>query len=148
MSAKAIKVEELFAAWAKGQYQPVYLFSGTEDFLIEEATARLLAHRLPEDPSTNRDRLDAEDASVGEILQAAQTMPFLGSHRVVEVRNTSRLTSDEQKQLAVGIAQLPSTTQLILIWGKEWRRDDSEKPLVEAAARAGAVVIFWPLYPE
>jgi DNA polymerase III subunit delta len=148
MAAKTVKSDELFGAWAKGLYKPVYLFTGTEDFLIEEAVVKLRAHRLPPGEDINQDRLDAEDASVEEILQTCMTVPFLGSWRYVEVRNVSRLSSDKQKQLAAGTAKLPPTTQLVMIWGKEWRRDDAEKPLVEAAAKAGAVVIFWPMFPE
>ena len=44
--------------------------------------------------------------------------------------------------------KLPATTQLILIWGKEWRRDDAERALVKAVMGSGSVVVFWPLYPE
>jgi DNA polymerase-3 subunit delta len=144
-----IKSDELFAAWAKGQFKSVYLFTGAEDFLIEEALLRLTAQRLPEGrQDTNLDRLDAEKASVDDILQAAQTMPFAGPFRFVEVANTAKLSADEQKQIAAALPKLPPTTQLVFIWGKEWRRDDSNRPLVEAVMTSGSAVIFWPLFPD
>ena len=151
-----IKADDLFAAWTRGQFKPVYLFTGQEDFLIEEALKKLKAHWFPAaGDDINRDRLDAEKESVGEILQACQTVPFGGPTRLVEVRNTHRFSSEDQKRLAQGIATLPATTQLVFIWGKEWRKDDAYKPLVEAvmgaglpAGQAGAVVIFWPMFPE
>jgi DNA polymerase-3 subunit delta len=149
MPASLMRSDELFAVWAKGQFKPVYIFTGQEDFLIEEAVHRILSHRLPDAAgSINHDRLDAEDLSVGEIVQTAQTMPFGADVRVVEVRNTGRLSAEDQKNLAEALPRLPETTQLILIWGKEWRKDDAERPLVRAAQGAGAAVIFWPLFPE
>ncbi|OGR89069.1 MAG: DNA polymerase III subunit delta [Elusimicrobia bacterium RIFCSPLOWO2_01_FULL_59_12] len=144
-----MKADDLFAAWARGQYSAVYLFTGAEDFLIEEASKKLREARLPaEAADTNLDRLDAENVSANDILQACQTVPFLGAFRLVEVQNVSRLSGDAQKTLAEGLSRLPETTQLVLIWGKEWRRDDAEKPLVEAVMKAGTAVIFWPLFPE
>jgi DNA polymerase-3 subunit delta len=144
-----IKADELFTAWSRGHFRPVYLFTGQEDFLIEEAVQKLTAREFPSgDADINRDRLDAEKASGGEILQACQTVPFAGLCRLVEVRNVSRLSNEDQKILAAGLARLPATTRLVLIWGKEWRKDDAHKPLIEAVGAAGAVVIFWPLYPE
>ncbi len=77
MPTQPIKADDLFTAWSRGQFQKIYLFTGQEDFLIEEAMKRLTARVLTDDPSgMNRDRLDAEDHSAGEILQTAQTMPF------------------------------------------------------------------------
>ena len=152
-----IKADELFAAWSRGQFKPVYLFTGQEDFLIEEAVQKFNAHWLVAAAADdiNRDRLDAEKSSAREILQACQTVPFGGPLRLVEVRNTHRLSSDDQKRLAEAVAGGLATTRLVLIWGKEWRRDDADKPLVKAVAgaglpagQAGAVVVFWPLYPE
>ncbi len=144
-----VKSDDLLTAWSRGQYKAVYLFTGAEDFLIEEATRQLLAVRLPDGMAdTNLDRMDAEDHSVGEILQAAQTVPFLGPFRFVAVRNVGRLSSEDQKILATGIAGLPETTQLVLIWGKEWRRDDAERALVQAVMKVGLAVIFWPMFPE
>src|SRR5260221_12692740 len=123
-----IKADDLLAAWSRGQFKSVYLFTGSEDFLIEECLHRLVDRKLQPGDTTNHERLDAEDLSAGEILQTCQTMPFGGDCRLVEVRNVGRLSSDEQKVMAAGIAELPPTTQLTLIWGKDWRRDDAERP--------------------
>lgn len=145
-----VKSEELLTAWSRGQFKTVYLFTGAEDFLIEEACKQLLDVRLPQPAmrDANFDRLDAEDQSPGEVLQACQTVPFLGPFRFVEVRNVGRYSSEEQKNLAAGLARLPNTTQLVMTWGKEWRRDDGERPLIQAVMKQGLAVIFWPMYPE
>ena len=41
-----LKAEDLLTAWSRGQFQRVYLFSGQEDFLIEEAVQKQIA-RVP-----------------------------------------------------------------------------------------------------
>ncbi len=149
MSALPAKADDLFASWSKNQWKSLYLFSGVEDFLIQEALERYRAHWLSApDASLNHDRMDGEDHTASEILSACQTVPFLSDHRVVEVRNVSKLPAKAQDELAVALPSLPETTHLVLIWGKEWRRDDAKKSLVDTVSRLGQVIIFWPLFPE
>jgi DNA polymerase-3 subunit delta len=149
MSTRPIKAEELSTAWSRKLFKSVYLFAGVEDFMIEEAVQTLSAQRLGQDAlGASHDRLDAEDVNTEEILQTCQTMPFGGACRFVEVRNVHRLTAEQQRRLAEGLGNLPDSTQLVLIWGKEWRREDAHRPLVEATMGVGDVVIFWPLYPD
>lgn len=144
-----IKADELSSAWSRNIWKPVYVFTGQEDFLIEESVSRLCAAKLAADNANlNHDRFDGEKSSAEDILQACQTVPFLSPTRVVEVRNTHRLSAEQQKLLAASVPNLSSSTFLILIWGKEWRRDDVERPLVEAVLTTGEVVIFWPLFPS
>ena len=149
MSSLPSKADDLFANWSKNQWKSVYLFSGMEDFLIQDATERYAAHWLSgPDAGLNHDRLDGEDHSLTDILNACQTVPFLNDHRVVEVRNTCKINAKDQERLSEALTNLPSSTHLIFIWGKEWRRDDAKRALVDAVATLGQVVIFWPMFPE
>jgi len=144
-----LKSDELFAQWSRKQWKPHYLFTGQEDFLIEQACDQALHHWLGEKPDAlSIDRLDAETQSVDEIIQAAQTVPFFGGPRILRLNNVSQLTAKEQERLAEALATLSAETHCLFVWGKEWRRDDAQKPLVEAIMQNGQVVIFWPLFPE
>jgi len=144
-----LKADELWAQWSRKQWKPHYLFTGQEDFLIDQAVELSLHHWLGEKPDLlNLERLDAETQSLEEITQAAQTMPFFGGHRVLRVQNASQLSVKEQEQLVEVLNTLSAETHCLFIWGKEWRRDDAQKPLVEAIAQKGHVVIFWPMFPE
>src|SRR5689334_7577644 len=70
-----IKSDELFSQWSRKLWKPHYLFTGQEDFLIEQAYEQALHHWLGEKPdSMSLERLDAESQSVDEIVQAAQTV--------------------------------------------------------------------------
>ncbi|MFA5974834.1 MAG: DNA polymerase III subunit delta [Elusimicrobiota bacterium] len=144
-----IKADELFQAWSRQHWQSLYLFAGQEDFLIEQAVHQAMAHWLQADDSgLNRDRFDADNHSAEEIIQVVQTVPFFATTRVIQIDNASRFSASDQERLAESLSRLPPETRMIFIWGKEWRRDDSRKPLVEAVSRLGQVIIFWPLFPE
>jgi DNA polymerase-3 subunit delta len=144
-----IKSDELFQAWSRGQWKSVYLFAGQEDFLIDQALEEADRHWLGEDASgLNKDRFDAEKCSVSEILEACRTVPFMGKHKVIRVDNTAKWTPQDQEFLTEALLTLPAENALLLIWGKEWRRDDARRPLIEKILETGQVVIFWPPFPE
>src|SRR5882724_9929025 len=144
-----IKYDELLGQWSRDQWKPHYLFSGQEDFLIEQAVEGAKRHWLGEHPdSLSIDRLDAETHPIEEILQAAQTVPFFGGVRVLSIQNVSQWSAKEQEQIVEMLGSLSPDTHCLFIWGKEWRRDDAQKPLVEAIALSGQVVIFWSMFPE
>ncbi len=144
-----IKSDDLWSQWSRKLWKPHYLFTGQEDFLIDQAFDQALHHWLGEKPDTlSLDRLDAETHSIEDIIQAMQTMPFFGGPRLLRVQNTSQLSAKEQERIAEVLSTLHADTHCLFIWGKEWRRDDAQKPLVEAIAQNGQVVIFWPMFPE
>src|SRR5262245_9474247 len=110
-----IKPEDLFADLSKGQLKTIYLFSGAEDFLLEQALQQFTTRNLADDPTgTNKDRLDADELSAQQILDACLTIPFAAAQRLVIVRNTGRLSAEDQKFLAANLATIPTTTQLLL----------------------------------
>src|SRR5262249_39848668 len=147
--AAPIKYDDLLAQWSRRDWRPHYLFTGQEDFLVEQAQKQAVAHWLGETPDPlNFERLDAESQSVEEIIQAAQTVPFFGSPRVLCIRHAAQWSAKEQEQIAETLASLGPDVHCLFIWDKEWRRDDATKPLVEAVTQHGQVVIFWPLFPE
>jgi DNA polymerase-3 subunit delta len=144
-----IKYDELLAHWARQQWKPHYLFSGLEDFLIDQAVEGATRHWLGEKPDAlSLDRLDAETHALEDILQAAQTVPFFGGARVLCIRNVSQISAKEQEHLVRMLGSVSPETHCLFIWGKEWRRDDAQKPLVEEISKTGQVVIFWPMFPE
>jgi DNA polymerase-3 subunit delta len=147
--AAPIKSDDLWAQWSRKQWKTHYLFTGQEDFLIEQAFEQALHHWLGDKPDPlSLDRLDAETQTLEEISQAIQTVPFFSGHRIIRIQNTSQFTAKEQASLAEVLETASPETHCLFIWGKEWRRDDANKPLVEAVAQKGQVVIFWPMFPE
>jgi DNA polymerase-3 subunit delta len=144
-----VKADDLLSAWSRGKWDRLYFFAGPEDFLIDEAVKKYVAHVLKgEDASLNYDQLDADSISFDEIIQICRTVPFLGASRLVVVRNAGEIASGDRTAISQALSDLPSSTYLVFTWLKEWRRDDINRPLLEAVSEKGQVVIFWPLFPE
>jgi DNA polymerase III subunit delta len=142
-----IKADDLWGQWGRNQWKPHYLFTGQEDFLIEQAVSKAIQHWSGEKPDPlSIDKLDADSHSVDEIIQALQTVSFFSGPRTAIIQNASQITAKEQEALVPTLKSL-TDTHVLFIWGKEWRRDDAQKPLVEALTHLGHVVIFWPLFP-
>src|SRR5580765_6502583 len=106
-----IKSDDLWSQWSRKLWKPHYLFTGQEDFLIEQAYENALKHWLGEAPDPlSLDRLDAETHSVDEIIEAAQTVPFFGGKRVLRIQNTAQLTAADQKRMAQVLETLSPET--------------------------------------
>ena len=145
-----LKWDDLSRLWQKGEWSSVYLFAGQEDFLIEQALTRLMTQWLADDTSggLNKDRFDADTHTPAQILDAAQTMPFLSPTRVIQVDNAAEFKADEQRDLADGLANLSPQARIVFLWGREWKGKDASSPLVQAVSASQAPVIFWTLFPE
>jgi len=148
--APTLKWDDLLRQWQQGKWASVYLFAGQEDFLIEEALSRLLTQWLKDDTSDglNRDRFDADTHTPAQILDAAQTIPFLSPARVIQVDKVAEFSAKDQETLAEGLQHLSPQTRLVFLWGREWKGKDASSPLVEAISAYAPPVIFWPLFPE
>ncbi len=98
--------------------KPIYLFYGQETFLRERYTARLIGiidERLFE---LNFENLLAEENPVPDVLQRAQSMPFLSPPRVVIVRGVDRYTSEELFGFNEYINDPNESTCLVLVADK------------------------------
>jgi DNA polymerase-3 subunit delta len=75
--------EELHA----GRIRGAYLLAGAEALVRDDALAALTEAVLAGAPREfNRDRLDGETASAGELLDAVRTLPVLAARRLVILR--------------------------------------------------------------
>ncbi|MBR9976937.1 MAG: DNA polymerase III subunit delta, partial [Bacteroidetes bacterium] len=96
-----------------GSLLPVYLLYGEEEYLIERKAKTLLEAALGDgDPSFNLDLFRGTEHKAEEVVLAANAFPFMGSRRVVLVRESESLL----KQAALGryVEQPSPETVLIL----------------------------------
>lgn len=147
----------LVAAWQGGRIARVYLFAGEETFLKEEALHRLESVLFPESGRIfNREVMPGATVTLAQLLEACDTLPFLTepqgqgppSKRLVIVRDAQRIPASHHAELATGLAALPETSCLILLWEGPWRREDLKRPLLQEVQRVGDVVECWPLSPR
>ncbi|MGQ9824689.1 MAG: DNA polymerase III subunit delta, partial [Desulfotomaculales bacterium] len=87
----------------KGQFAPVYLFSGEEDYLRAQACRELAGRLLPgEAAQFNLDLVDGEETPLEEVVALTRTAPFFGARRVVIVRHAPYFAGRGKKAAAPG----------------------------------------------
>ncbi|MDR7318533.1 DNA polymerase III subunit delta [Brevibacillus nitrificans] len=133
----------------QNQYAPVYVLHGPESFLAEEFLS--LARREMIDPDfsdLNISVYDCTETSLSDILQDAETLPFMGEHRLVIARQAYFLTGskppskvESDPDALLGYMQNPPAyTSLIL--HTEAEKLDERKKLVKTLQQKAKVIPF------
>lgn len=103
----------------KGTIHHAYLFTGTEDYLIDTGLKRLTDKLV--DPATkefNHDIFYASQVDAGKIIDAASAYPMLADTRVVVVKELHKLSPSDMEVLSGYVAKQPATTRFIFITEK------------------------------
>jgi DNA polymerase III subunit delta len=95
--------------------KPVYLIYGSEELLLERAETRL-RDRLAAvaDLDFNLETFDGSQTSADDIINAANTMPFMSDRRLVIVRDVDRLDPGDLERLAAYARDPAPYTCLVL----------------------------------
>ncbi len=97
---------------------PVHVLSGGDEILLSSARTSLVAELVgADDPSLCIAELGGDDYEMRELIDAAQTPPFLTAKRIVVGRNMGRFGKDDHALLASYLADPLDTTVLVLEWG-------------------------------
>ncbi|HOW27263.1 MAG TPA: DNA polymerase III subunit delta [Elusimicrobiota bacterium] len=132
---------DLVREWKGGRFASVYLFDGGDVLQKDEAVDRLRKLFLPDDVSgMNFLCFDGETAGAGEILNEAQTLPFLGDHRLVVVRRTQEMAVSDWRSLEEAMPALPKENCLVLLWDGKAKEQLS---IVQTVKTRGERVSFW-----
>lgn len=133
----------------QNQYSPIYVLYGPESFRAEEFMA--LARRemiAPEFSDLNLSVYDCTETGLADILQDAETLPFLGEHRLIIARQAYFLTgskppakveSDPDALLSY-LQNPPDYSTLIL--HTEADKLDERKKLVKTLQQKAKVIPF------
>lgn len=132
---------------------PVALLRGSDPVLVAEAALVVIERLVGEaDAGLVVDELGPEvlrpadgTPSLGPLVDAAQTLPFLTDRRVVVGRGLGAFTTKDQVASLVAYLDDPlPTTALVLVWDKPADAAKAGTPprsLVEAVTAAGGVVV-------
>jgi DNA polymerase III subunit delta len=95
--------------------KPVYLIYGTEELLLERAEKRL-RDRLAAvaDLDFNMETFDGTQASADDVVNAANTMPFMSERRLVIVRDVDKMDAADLERLAAYAKDPAPYTCLVL----------------------------------
>lgn len=127
----------------KGRVAPAYLFTGSESLPKREAIDALVA-TVPEGlRAFNVQVFHAFESDLSEVLTAAGTLPFLGSRRVVILRDVDKMrpTEGRSTQLEVYLKTPPPETIFVITTDD----DEKAKSLVKRHGGSCVVVVFNPL---
>ncbi len=111
----------------------VYIY-GDEPLLMDRALREMEDEALAGgDPALNRQVFEIPGASAGEVVAAARTLPFLGTCRLVVVRDAHRWSADEWKPLLPYLEKPNPSTCLLFVAERLDRRNKAGKLLGQAA---------------
>ncbi len=95
--------------------EPVYLLAGSEQFLKEDALAKIKSSFLQDESGDfNFNTFYASSTPVKKILECACTSPFLGRKRVVLVRQIENLSASDGKLILSYVRTPHKHTCLVL----------------------------------
>ena len=118
-----------------GQLNHVYLLYGEEAFLRKQYKERLKKALSPDEDSMNYSYYEGKDISVGEVIDLAETMPFLADRRTIIVENSPFFKSEGEK-IAEYLNSIPDTTYFVFVE----ENVDKRSKLYKSIAKNGCVV--------
>ena len=96
-----------------GQFKPVYLICGDEDYLRKQYKDRM-KEALVGDDAMNYSYYEGKGISVKELIDLGETLPFFGERRLIVVEN-SGFFSSSQDELAAYMKEMPETTCFLFV---------------------------------
>ena len=97
-----------------GKLNHIYLIYGGESFLRKQYKERLKKALSPDEDSMNYSYYEGKDISVGEIIDLAETMPFLAERRTIIIENSPFFKGDGEK-MAEYLNSVPDTTYFVFV---------------------------------
>jgi DNA polymerase III subunit delta len=131
-----LQPEDVLKSLNKGGLEPLYLFFGPDEFMMETVLSRIREEYVPESARDfNLDICYGGETSASDIINKAQTVPFLSRSRLVIVRRTEEYKADQlEKFLAYLDNPVPSTCLIFLSSKTDFKRSFYKK--LRAAGRA------------
>jgi len=132
-----------------GRIASLYLLEGTEEYIKQQALARLRKKLLPKGMEQFNDA-DLTNPDADELIAAAETIPFMCEKRVVIVRDSdllvnSRKEEEDNKKTQRILAYLPTASPGTCLVFVVRGRADGRKKLYHYLKKANAIVDFSPL---
>jgi DNA polymerase-3 subunit delta len=116
---------------------PAYLVRGGDDVAVGDAVRTLVAELVGKgDAGLVVEDLSGDDYEIRDVVDAAQTPPFLSDRRVVVARNVGRFSTADVAPLVAYLADPLPTTALVLVGGG----GQLARTLVDAVRRVGHVL--------
>lgn len=96
-----------------GQFKPVYLLYGTENYLKRLYRDKLKTAIISEGDEMNFSYFEGKGIDTVKIREAAETLPFFSDKRLIVIENSGLFKN--QNDLADYLKQIPETTHIIFV---------------------------------
>ena len=138
-----LKYHDLITSLKQRKILPLYLLYGEEEFLIQEALDLIIGTVV--DPAArdfNFNVVYCRDTPASEIVNLAETLPFMSERRLVIAREFDALKAAELEALVPYLNNPSPSTCLVMVSGLG---KYDKKSVITAVEAHGAVVRFYPL---
>lgn len=135
--------EEIARDVKAGNLKPIYYLMGDEDYYIDKLSQLIVDKALaPEERDFNLDVLYGGEIKANQVIQYAQGLPMMASHRVVLLREAQQM--DDRENLAAYVQHFNPTT--ILIVCHKHGKLDARRQLAQELKKNGVVFESKRLY--
>lgn len=140
-----LRPNQLKEHFAKGQILPVYILSGDETLLMQEA-ADHIRQACRQQGFTERELFPVEAGfNWSDLLEAGNSMSLFGDRKVLEVRHDKPKFDDTAKKTLQAYCDNPNPDNvLLLIIPKVDKKTQSTK-WFQAIEQTGALIQIWPI---
>lgn len=121
----------------QGTFKQIYLLHGEERYLKKQYTDRLRQALCAEDDSMNTHFYNGKDVPIGEIIDLAETLPFLAPRRVIFISDSNLFKSGGEKM--ADYLSAPNESTFFVFTESEV---DKRSKLYKTVQSAGTVVEF------
>lgn len=141
--ASDLSPEHVLKQLEKQRLAPVYLFYGPDEFRQEKVLNRIRDRFIPKEARDfNLKIFYGDDAAPGTIIDAARSLPFLASNRLIIVRRPDNMTASTLDNFVPYLDAPVASTCLIFLSGKS----DFRLTFYKKVREMGGAVHFKNLY--
>jgi len=114
-----LQPEDILKSLDKGVLAPFYLFFGPDEFMMERVILRIREEYILESARDfNLEICYGGETDPSEIVNKAQTIPFLARNRLIIVRRTEEFKADQLERFLAYLENPVSTTCLLFMTAK------------------------------
>ncbi|SDX78955.1 DNA polymerase III subunit delta [Eubacterium barkeri] len=139
-----MRYQDLTKEINQGNFHPVYLFTGPEQYIAAMMEKRLVEKAVPESlVQLNVMSFSEKETDVGSVVAICRQLPMMSDHRVVILREeTGILQNTDAAEELLSYIQKPEPSTVLLIYSS---KPDKRKKVYKQLVKYAAVVEYHKL---
>lgn len=104
----------------KEKVHPIYILKGEDSFIIDSAIKHISSACGDEFSDFNKMVFNNENWSVSKFIEATSMLPMGSEHKFVLIKEASKISEADKKNLIKALENLPETTCVTIIFNDSW----------------------------